>query len=211
MGLAEVQHVLALLYVDPVLRERFFVDPMSVSAELGLDAEEARGLSCISRQQVEQFAASLRRKRRDQVRRVVPSAAHAMGGRFTEFFERYAAESSPRGSRADLDDAVAFVEALRRWTSQVAPPWAGDLARYELAWGQAMRAGRVPLIRIFRFPVASLARGEKEVAPRATLAIWWRPSRRGRPWHFVVPIPGLPRRTIESSGHAPSSGRKLSS
>ena len=35
MGLAEIQRVLARLYVDPTLRERFFADPAAVGAELG--------------------------------------------------------------------------------------------------------------------------------------------------------------------------------
>src|SRR5262245_49419326 len=100
MGLAEIQGVLARLYVDPVLRERFFAEPAAVGAELGLDAEEARGLACVSRRQVDQFADSLRRKRRAQVRRAIPMAARALGGRFAEFFERYAVESEPRGARA---------------------------------------------------------------------------------------------------------------
>jgi hypothetical protein len=200
MGLAEIQSVLARLYVDPTLRDRFFADSAAVGAELGLDAEESRGLSCISRRQVEQFADALRHKRRDQVRRVVPLAAQAMGGRFTEFFERYARESSPRGSRPDLDDAVAFVEALSRWTCQVEPLWVSDLARYELAWRLAMRAGRLPILRAFRFPVEQLARGGKVVTPRATLAIWWRPTQRGRLWHLVVPITGFSHKTTRTKG-----------
>jgi len=200
MGLAEIQSVLARLYVDPTLRDRFFADSAAVGAELGLDAEEARGLACVSRRQVEQFAAALRRKRRDQVRRVVPLTAQAMGGRFTEFFERYARESPPRGSRPDLDDAVAFVEALSQWTCEVAPLWASDLARYELAWRLAMRAGRLPIVRAFRFPVEQLASGVKAVTPRATLVIWWRPTQRGRFWHLVVPIMGLFQKTTRTKG-----------
>src|SRR4051812_34429829 len=39
MGVAEIQSVLARLYVDPKLRDRFFADPAAVGAELGLDAE----------------------------------------------------------------------------------------------------------------------------------------------------------------------------
>ncbi len=83
-----------------------------MGVELGLGAEEARELAGVSRRQVEQFADSLRRKRRDQVRRVIPIAARALGDRFGGLFERYAAESAPRGSKADLDDAVGFVDAL---------------------------------------------------------------------------------------------------
>ncbi len=122
MGLAEVQGALARLYIDPALRDRFFADPAAVGAELGLGADEARGLAGVSRRQVEQFADSLRRKRRDQVRRVIPIAARALGDRFGGLFERYSAESKPRGSKADLDDAVGFVEALGDGPMGIDPP-----------------------------------------------------------------------------------------
>jgi hypothetical protein len=65
------------------------------------------------------------------------------------------------------------VAALDRWAEPIEPPWAVDLARYELAWRQATRGGRVPVLRAFRFPVARLAHDEAAVAPRATLAVWW--------------------------------------
>jgi hypothetical protein len=194
MGLAEVQGALARLYIDPKLRERFFAEPVVVGNELGLGSEESLSLSRIPRRQVEQFAESLRRKRRVQVGRVVPIAAKAIGGsRFAELFERYAAESAPRGSKADLDDAIGFVKALRRWADQVEPAWAVDLARYELAWRQAMRAGRAPVVRTFRFPVARLAIGRQPepVTHRATLALWWRPTRRGAVRHIVITMPSM--------------------
>jgi hypothetical protein len=195
MGLAEVQGALARLYVDPTLRDRFFADPAAVGVELGLGAEEARDLAVVSRRQVEQFAGSLRRKRRDQVRRVIPIAARSLGDRFGGLFERYADGSEPRGSKADLEDAAGFVEALGRWADDDRPPWAVDLARYELAWRQAARAGRRPVVRAFRFPVARLASAREAetatVAPRPTLAIWWRPTQRGRIRHVVIAMPRL--------------------
>jgi hypothetical protein len=194
MGLAEVQSALARLYIDSTLRDRFFAEPSAVAAELGLDAEEARGLARLPRRQVEQFADSLRRKRRGQVRRVIPIAARSIGAsRFAELFERYATESAPRGSKADLDDVAGFVDTIRRWVDQFEPPWAVDMARYELAWRQAVRAGRVPIARIFQFPVGTLAIGRQSepVARRITLALWWRPTRRGRVRHIVISIPSL--------------------
>jgi hypothetical protein len=195
MGLAEVQGALARLYVDPTLRDRFFADPAAVGVELGLGAEEARDLAVVSRRQVEQFAGSLRRKRRDQVRRVIPIAASSLGDRFGGLFERYADGSEPRGSKADLDDALGFVEALGRWADDDRPPWAVDLARYELAWRQAAQAGRRPVVRAFRFPVARLASAREAdaaaVSPRPTLAIWWRPTQRGRIRHVVVTLPAF--------------------
>ena len=192
MGLAGVQKVLARLSIDGALRDRFFADPAAVGTELGLVAQETLVLAQIPRHQVEQFADSLRRKRRDQVRRVIPIAARALGRQFTTCFDRYADESPPRGASADLDDSAAFVAAIGQWSDQLEPEWAVDLARYELAWRQAARAGRVPIVRLFRFPVARLAIGRETepVAPRATVACWWKATRRGRIRHVVITRPG---------------------
>ena len=194
MGLAEVQRVLALISIDRALRERFFADPATIGAELGLATGEAAGMARIPRRQIEQFADSLRRKRRDQVRRVVPITARALGRKFAGLFDRYLDSSPPRGSKADLADAAGLVAAMGRWADQIDPPWAVDLARYELAWREAARAGRFPIMRIFRFPVARIAtRCEPDsAAPRLTLACWWRPVGRGSVRHIVMTMPKTP-------------------
>jgi hypothetical protein len=184
---------LARLSIDRALRDRLFTAPAKVGEELGLAAEESLGLARLSRRQLEQFADSLRRKRRNQVRRVVPTAARALGQNFATLFERYIAESPPRGSKADLDDAAGFVAALCRWADQLQPEWVADVCRYELAWRQASRAGRFPILRTFRFPVDRLVSGQqpRPVARRATVAIWWRPARLSAVWHFVITMPLL--------------------
>jgi hypothetical protein len=191
MGLAEIQNVMARLSIDRRLRDRFFADPAVVGNELGLGAQEALGLARIPRRQLEQFAESLCRKRRDQVRRVIPIAAGALGREFAALFDRYIDEAPPRGSKAELEDGVGFVAALQRWSDQLDPSWAADLARYELGWRQSAQAGRVPIVRMFRFPVGRLAAGlEREpVAPRATVACWWRPTRTGKIRHIVMSVP----------------------
>jgi hypothetical protein len=193
MGLAEVQQVLARLSIDPALRDRFFAAPDAVGAELGLAAQEALGLARVPRKQVEQFADSLRRKRRDQVRRVIPITAQTLGREFTVLFTRYLDSSPPRGSKADFDDAAGFVAAIRRSGDQLQPEWAVDLARYELSWREAARPGRVPIVRLFRFPVTRLATEQQPgpVAPRPTLAFWWRPTAQGTIRHGVITMPGF--------------------
>ena len=168
MGLAEVQGTLARLYVNPALRDRFFADPASVGVELGLGADEARDLAGVSRRQVEQFAGSLRRKRRDQVRRVIPIAARALGDRFGGLFERYAAESARGGRRRTSTMRSGSSMRSRAGPMSDRPPWVADLARYELAWRQAVRAGRRPVVRAFRFPVATLAAGRRAEAVAAS-------------------------------------------
>ncbi len=203
MGLAEVQQALARLSIDRATRDRFFADPAATAAELGLAPADALVLAQIPRRQVEQFADSLRRKRRDQVRRVIPLAARALGRQFAALFDRYVDESPPRGSTADIEDAAGFVAAIRRLEGRLEPEWAIDLARYELAQRQSTRAGWVPIVRLFRFPVPRLAarRDPGPVAPRATIACWWRPSARANAWHlafssdFLRPLLSSRRRT----------------
>jgi hypothetical protein len=125
------------------------------------------------------------------VRRIIPIAARALGREFATLFDRYVHDSAPRGSKADLDEAAAFVEAIRPRAHHLQAEWAVDLAVYELAWRQAALAGRTPIVRMFRFPVARVAAGHEPelVVPRATLACWWRPTRRGRIRHVVITLP----------------------
>ena len=59
MGLAEVQVVLARLFVDEELRARFFADPPTVGRALGLDDREAMGLAALSPRHVAEFAFEL--------------------------------------------------------------------------------------------------------------------------------------------------------
>jgi hypothetical protein len=79
MALGDVQRALAQLAIDRRLRDRFFADPVAVGTEWGLVADEARDLAQTPRRALDEFADSLRRKRRDQVRRVVPITARALG------------------------------------------------------------------------------------------------------------------------------------
>ena len=205
MGLAEIQRALARLYVNAFLRDRFFDNPDSVGIELGLDPQESRELAGLSRRQVEQFAGSLRRKRRDQVRRILSIASTALGDRFGLLFERYIDQAPPRGSKADLDDAIGFVDAMQTWTDDDRPPWVVDLARYELAWRQALLAGRKPVVRAFRFPVARMVRDRRfsePITPTTTLALWWRPTGQGRIRHIAITWPGLGRIQKKLANHS---------
>jgi hypothetical protein len=204
MGVAEVQSALARLYVDPSLRARFVADPTATAAELGLVDEDAKLLARVPAEQVERYAGALRRKRMDQARQALPLSARILGDRFAGLFARYAAEAPPRGSRADLDDPLAFARALGRWAGAggLEPAWIAELARYELAWRQAARAGRVPVVRTFRFPVDSVARGLAVgtdtglIGPRRTIVFWWRPTARSALRHAAIRMPTVDRRGL---------------
>ncbi len=191
MGLADIQKVMAQLFIDQAIRRQFFDDPTAIGAKLGLSAAEAQSLAQVSRCQFEQFGNSLVRKRRDQVRGSLPNTAHMLDREFTALFDRYVNQARPRGSRADLDDAALFVAALRRSKGSLQPEWIVDLAQYELAWRWSARPGHRLIVRRFRFPICGITSGQDPgpTAPRPTLAIWWRPPWRKCVWHVVISAP----------------------
>ncbi len=79
MGLARLQEVLAQLYTDAALRERFFADPQGVSEALGLQPEEAQQLTQLSAPQVDFFAESLKRKRLNEACKLLPLTRRVLG------------------------------------------------------------------------------------------------------------------------------------
>jgi hypothetical protein len=182
MGLAEVQAALARLFTDEPLRARFFADPMSVGHEFGLDDREARDLAGLSREHVSQFAATLRRKRIDDARKVLPLTARALGDAFADCL--LAAIDGPGSPSRHRDDARALVDRLAR--SDIDPPWAADLARYEWTFREATGRRVGMILRRFRYPVARLAEAIRrdeslaDIRLRPALGIWLRiPGRRG--------------------------------
>jgi len=177
MGLTQQQELLARLFTDAALRERFGVDPEAVGREFRLSDEEARQIAAV--RGVETFACSLLGKRLGEVREVLPLTAEVLSGDFVPLFREYAESAGappPGGPRAD---AVRFTDFLAR--RSVGPPWIGDLARYEAVWLGA--SPRLLTARFFRYPVPRLARavlGGKpsgRVTPVPTVALWFRVGR----------------------------------
>ena len=61
---ADVERLLAQLFVDGVLRERFFLNPVQVAREFGLSPEECDEVARIPRQDLQAASGSYERKRR---------------------------------------------------------------------------------------------------------------------------------------------------
>jgi hypothetical protein len=186
MALAEVQVVLARLFTDAPFRASFFEDPIAVGRASGLDPAEARTLAALSRNEVDGFAGTLRRKRTDDVRKVLPLTARSLGNAFRDHILP-ATAGAPRPG-CHRNDARALVEHLGRLarSRELKPPWAADLARYEMTFGDALHRRAGLLVRRFRFPVARLAVAILSdaptvgIEPRVTIGIWVRwPGRRG--------------------------------
>jgi hypothetical protein len=186
MALADVQAVLARLFTDASFRACFFADPVAVGRANGLDPADAQRLAALSREEVVGFAATLRRKRAVDVRKVLPLTARALGDKFRDHLLPVTA-GAPRPGR-HRDDARALVDHLGRMarSARLEPPWAGDLARYELTFGEALHRCAGIMVRQFRYPVGRLATAilggapMPEVEPSMTVGIWLRwPGRRG--------------------------------
>jgi hypothetical protein len=110
MSALEVQQLLARLYTDPGMLEEFLTD------REGFCATYANGCGELLRQidsgQLEFFAVSLRAKRSGEVKKLLPMTVQALGSRFAEEFEQYAATTIASGDRKHLADAMAFCECL---------------------------------------------------------------------------------------------------
>jgi hypothetical protein len=159
MGLADVQRVLARLYTDGALRERFFADPEATGATLGLSADEARLLAHLPARETRFYARSLQRKRRDQVAAVLPLTRRALNGAFEALFADYAETPSPSGPKKGRADAIAFAAFLARPpdAAPLVPSWVRELACYEAAWLQSTDPAFRCRVHCFRYPVGRIA------------------------------------------------------
>jgi hypothetical protein len=196
MSLDTIQHVLARLYVDSALRARFLRDPDVIGRELGLNASEIEQLAQLQPQQINLFASSLKRKRLNAVRGLLPLTNQALGAQFSRFFGEYAETYNPQGVKKHQDDAVMFCNFLATQT-RLEPPWAIDVAKYERGglWA-AQPQFRGGWCR-FEYAIAPLLRHLNQneaiasIPEQAAIAIWWRFSS-ATPLHYTaVPIPKI--------------------
>lgn len=183
MSIAQTQQVLAQLYTNTQLRERFFANPQAVGTELGLSCDEAQQLSQLSQTQVNLFANSLKWKRLGEVRELLPRTAQALGKNFTVLFWRYAETYLPQGIKKHRDDAIAFANFIQKVAPSegIDPPFL-DLVRYEKASLKAHEPTNYLTVCWLRYAVDI----EKEVLVLRAIAIWFRLSPRGQLRHIVI-------------------------
>jgi hypothetical protein len=194
-NLAKVQAVLARLFTDAAFRAAFFDDPAAVGRSCGLGPAEARTLADLSRSEIDGFAATLTRKRIGDVSKMLPLTARVLGSAFGDHVRPALAGAARPGRHCD--DARAVADRLRRLARDGAltPPWAADLARYEVAFSDAARRRAGVLARGFRFPVARLAMAifhgapvtATDEKPRTTIGVWLRWPGRSEVVHRVWP------------------------
>lgn len=113
MGLEAVEHALARLYTDDRARERFFANPASEGAALGLSTDEVDAVLAMDRSRIDLFAEQLRLKRFNEILRLLPRATAAIGAdRVRASFLSFAASFVPQGLHKHHADAMAFARRL---------------------------------------------------------------------------------------------------
>ena len=190
MELARQQWLLARLYTQAALRQRFFREPDAVLRELGFDPEAALPWTQSLREEVQSFACSLQRKRLQDTEKILPLTRRLLGDAFATWFLEYTECPRPAGPGAGLEDALAFADFVERTGPARGglSAWTLDLVRYEA--GQRRAFGGRCLFRRFRFAVHHWA-GSMEVSPahRLTWAVWFRLTRFGRLRRLVISWP----------------------
>ena len=194
MGLADVQRVLAQLYTNTTLRERFLTNPQSVGQELGLEAAEIEQIVQLSEKQVTRFAQSLHNKRLGEVYKLLPLSHKVLGKRFATLFRQYADTSIPSGIKKHRNDAIAFVTFVERITHEkgIEPEWITEVMRYEKSRLLASEPTRYLVVCKFRYSITkllqSVTRGDEIplLVKRPSFVLWWRLRSGGRLWRVIV-------------------------
>lgn len=185
MGLGETQKILAQIYTNSELRARFFANPDVVGLEWGLSAEEIKTLSQISVKDVNIFANSLKWKRLEEVRELLPRSAKFLGKNFNTLFWRYAETYLPTGIKKHRYDAIAFANFIIKTaqTENIQPEGMSDLVRYEKNWLLAYEPRRYLQICCFSYAI------HLDCTKKPTIVIWWRLSGRSPLQNFVINLP----------------------
>jgi hypothetical protein len=197
--MAEIEHILERLSGDEELRRRFVDDPFALGRELGLSASAARQLKREAAARFDSFAETERERHYVEVRKLFPLTQRVLSGRFAAHFRRFAAAHAVGNIARLFGDAQAFAEYLdaRLREERVGPGWVLDLLRFEKARLRAADPARRLVVAFFRHDIGRLVRSvmRREEPPaaarRATVAVWWRPQRRGTVRYAVLNAPQL--------------------
>ena len=114
MELAQQQRLLARLYTNSALRQRFFAEPQAVLRELGIDPSSTPTLAAVSPTEIQFFARSLQRKRLGDVAKLLPRTRRLLDDRFEALFLEYADKPVPPAPPQGRADALAFATFVQR-------------------------------------------------------------------------------------------------
>ena len=197
--MAEIENILARLSSDEELRRRFVDDPFALGRELGLSASESRRLKRAAAARFNSFVTTERDRHFVEISKLFPLTKGVLSVRFAAHFERFAATHPWGGVGRLLGDALDFADYLdeRLREERVGAGWVLDLLRYEKARLKAADPARRVVVSLFRHDISRLVRSvaRRELTPtparRPTVAVWWRPQRRGTVRYAVFTAPQL--------------------
>ncbi len=192
MALVQVQSLLARLYTDADLREKFFVDPDQIAKEFCLSQTEVENFSQINHIQIKSFSVSLIQKRLSEVRKKLGLTSRLLGPRFPPLFFRFAQAKPGHGIRKHLEDCFAFADFLRSVARREGiPEWILEILRYEMmglktAYGRGLSLH----VSFFKYAIQDLLiellrKGNNSSQPKRkfTVGIWMRIFSNKRVWH----------------------------
>ncbi len=181
MSLLTVQQVLARIYTDSKLRDDFLTNPDVVGINLGLNCQEIAQLSKLSRQQVNLFASSLKRKRLGEIHKLLPLSYKVLGKKFDRLFSKYSETYLPTGSKKHLLDAVFFSNFLQEYLTRDNPysTWLLDILDYEKVKLKMLQRKRLFICDRFDYNLESLINSlDFNSQPRLTfqpnIGIWFK-------------------------------------
>lgn len=195
--MAEIENILERLAADEELRRRFVDDPFALGRELGLSAAGSRQLRRAAAARFDSFAESPHDRHLVELGKLFPLTQRVLGGRFGAHFRRFVAAHGLGDVRRLFDDALDFANYLeeRLREERVATGWVLDLLRYEKTRLKAANPARRLVVAYFRHDISRLVRSvarreEPSVAVRRpTVAVWWRPNKRGTVRYAVYTAP----------------------
>ncbi len=194
MGLAEQQKALARLYTDTDLREQFLIEPVNVGKEIGLNEDEAKKLSEVSKDELTFFSESLVWKRLNEVTKLLPLVRKAVGKDFEKMFFEFSATYNPTGVKKHLEDTIAFCSYLEK---RVEGDWIFDLIRFEKAFLEFNGLNRKCLVRCFSFDlrkaIENLSNDENvdSIEKKCWCGIWLRLGKKGKAKFYRIFIPSV--------------------
>ena len=192
MALAHVQSMLARIYTDKELRQKFLLNPFDVATEYHLEDSEIEQVIDLSKDQVESFSVSLIYKRLGEIRKKLPFTARLLGKKFSRLFFQYAQASTPRGIKKHLDDTFLFAAYIKRMAAQEkVDPWVVEVLQYEVNGIKAVVSAVSASFMIFHYDIRELVDlllkdGQIQPSKRLRMALWVKYLPSKRIFHIII-------------------------
>lgn len=183
MSLREQQNLLARLYTDKNLREKFFAEPKKIGFEFELTQKEIHEIVEIAPQELNFFAESLFWKRVREVEKFLPFTKKILAEDFQSLFEQFTQNFNPKSVKKHLEDAFEFCKFLQ--TNEI-PLIAKNIAAFEKAKLSVFGYGKKLVFCKLDHDIHTFFSGKntEKLDKRRKFAIWIKIGNRVR--HFYI-------------------------